>query len=211
MGLGENIRMYREQLGLDQTQLGKKVDRTKGAVSQWENGTAVPRMPVLRQLADLFSISVAELMGESGPTGNPPRPSEYRRLPVAVAGHAGEFTDEPEPGEYVDVPVSVLDAINDPDAYIIRVRGQCMNRRFPDQANAIASPRSFPRNGDAVVAEYNGELIIREYFRGASTLVLSPDSYEPEFEDIVFDDPETAEVRFQGVIKWYQASRVRRY
>lgn len=86
----------------------------------------------------------------------------------------------------------------------------CMDRRLPDQANSVACPNIQPKNGDAVVAEYNGELIIRQYFRGASVLILSPDSNEDGFEDIVFDDPETQTVELRGVIKWYQASRVKR-
>lgn len=209
MGLPENIRRYRELAGLDQVQLAKLLNRTNGAVSQWESGRATPRMPTLNKLASILGVSLSQLMGEIDIES--PRPSDSVKLPVAVAGHAGEFSDEPEPGEVVDVPMSVLEEINDPDAYIIRIRGNCMNRRFADGTNAIASPRTEPRNGDAVVAEYNGELIVRQFFKGASTLILSPDSYEAAFEDIVFSDPDTAEVRFQGVIKWYQASKVKRY
>ena len=51
----------------------------------------------------------------------------------------------------------------------------------------------------------------RSYYRGASTLVLSPDSYEDGYTDIVFDDPENASVNFRGVVKWHQASEVKRY
>lgn len=209
MGLAERIKEGRDTLGLTQSELASKLGLTYSAVSQWEKGRAVPRMKVLHQLADLFGVPVSELLGE-GP-GNQPTPSDYVTLPVAVAGHAGEFTDEFEPDEVVDVPRTVWESIGDPDAYIIRVRGHCMDRRLPDQANAVASPRTRPRNGDAVVAEYNGELIIRQYFRGAAVLVLSPDSHEDGYEDIVFDDPDTQTVELRGVIKWYQASRVRRY
>lgn len=41
--------------------------------------------------------------------------------------------------------------------------------------------------------------------------MLSPDSYEEGFTDIVFDDPESAPVELRGVVKWHQASEVRRY
>nr|UVY11226.1 MAG: CI repressor [Bacteriophage sp.]UVY56128.1 MAG: CI repressor [Bacteriophage sp.]UWF95454.1 MAG: CI repressor [Bacteriophage sp.] len=164
----------------------------------------------LEQLADLFDTTVAELMGE---TPEPVRPNgaQYVTLPVLVAGHAGEFTDEFGPDEVADVPISVLERVNDPDAYLMRVRGSCMNRRFADGENALLSPRCEPRNGDAVAAEYNGEMILRSYYRGASTLVLSPDSYEDGYTDIVFDDPENASVNFRGVVKWHQASEVKRY
>lgn len=209
MELDKQIRRLREKLGLSQSDIARKLDVTPSTISNWESGKARPRLDKMSQLADLLNVTVSELMGEPGM--EIPPPAESVRLPVAVAGRAGEFTEEPEPGEVVDVPVSVMERIADPDAYIIRIRGNCMSRRFPDGSNAIASPRAEPRNGDAVVAEYNGELIVREFFRGASTLVLSPDSYDDGFEDIVFDDPDTDTVSFQGVIKWYQASRVRRY
>ncbi len=77
-----------------------------------------------------------------------------------------------------------------------------MDRRILSEDNALANPRSEPRNGNAVIAEYNGELIIRECCREASTFVLSPDNTDPQYEeDMVFDNPETADVEFRGVIR----------
>lgn len=210
MDLGKKIRAHRDELGLTQAELADKLGLTYSSVSQWESGRATPRTPILRQLADLFDTTVADLMGE---TTEPVRTNgaQYVTLPVLVAGHAGEFTDEFGPDEVADVPTSVLERVNDPDAYLMRVRGSCMNRRFADGENALLSPRCEPRNGDAVAAEYNGEMILRSYYRGASTLVLSPDSYENGYTDIVFDDPENASVNFRGVVKWHQASEVKRY
>lgn len=208
MNFAQRVRKLRTDAGLTQNEIAEKLGLTNRAVGAWEAGRSKPRLDKMAQLADLFSVPVSELLGEGTDV---PQPSDYVTLPVAVAAHAGEFTDEFEPGEVVDVPRSVMDSIGDPDAYLIRVRGRCMDRRLPDQANAVASPNAVPRNGDAVVAEYNGELIIRQYFRGASMLVLSPDSFEDGFEDIVFSDPDAEPVTLRGVIKWYQASRVRSY
>lgn len=211
MDLGKKIRAHRDELGLTQAELADKLGLTYSSVSQWESGRATPRTPILRQLADLFDTTVADLMGEDATEAVRPSGAQYVTLPVLVAGHAGEFTDEFGPDEVADVPISVLERVNDPDAYLMRVRGSCMNRRFADGENALLSPRCEPRNGDAVAAEYNGEMILRSYYRGASTLVLSPDSYEDGYTDIVFDDPENASVNFRGVVKWHQASEVKRY
>lgn len=211
MDLGKKIRAYRDGLGLTQAELANKLGLTYSSVSQWESGRATPRTPVLRELAALFDTTVADLMGEDAAEAVRPNGAQYVTLPVLVAGHAGEFTDEFGPDEVADVPISVLERVNDPDAYLMRVRGSCMNRRFADGENALLSPRCEPRNGDAVAAEYNGEMILRSYYRGASTLVLSPDSYEDGYTDIVFDDPENASVSFRGVVKWHQASEVKRY
>lgn len=210
MEFGEKLRSLRIKAGLTQLDIAEKLDVSAAAIGAWENGRAKPRLTKLGQLAELLGTSAADLMGE---TPEPVRPNgaQYVTLPVLVAGHAGEFTDEFGPDEVADVPISVLERVNDPDAYLMRVRGSCMNRRFADGENALLSPRCEPRNGDAVAAEYNGEMILRSYYRGASTLVLSPDSYEDGYTDIVFDDPKNASVNFRGVVKWHQASEVKRY
>lgn len=210
MEFGEKLRSLRIKAGLTQLDIAEKLDVSAAAIGAWENGRAKPRLTKLGQLAELLGTSTADLMGET-PEHVRPNGAQYVTLPVLVAGHAGEFTDEFGPDEVADVPISVLERVNDPDAYLMRVRGSCMNRRFADGENALLSPRCEPRNGDAVAAEYNGEMILRSYYRGASTLVLSPDSYEDGYTDIVFDDPENASVSFRGVVKWHQASEVKRY
>lgn len=210
MEFGEKLRSLRIKAGLTQLDIAEKLDVSAAAIGAWENGRAKPRLTKLGQLAELLGTSAADLMGET-PEHVRPNGAQYVTLPVLVAGHAGEFTDEFGPDEVADVPISVLERVNDPDAYLMRVRGSCMNRRFADGENALLSPRCEPRNGDAVAAEYNGEMILRSYYRGASTLVLSPDSYEDSYTDIVFDDPENASVNFRGVVKWHQASEVKRY
>lgn len=210
MEFGEKLRSLRIKAGLTQLDIAEKLDVSAAAIGAWENGRAKPRLTKLGQLAELLGTSAADLMGET-PEHVRLNGAQYVTLPVLVAGHAGEFTDEFGPDEVADVPISVLERVNDPDAYLMRVRGSCMNRRFADGENALLSPRCEPRNGDAVAAEYNGEMILRSYYRGASTLVLSPDSYEDGYTDIVFDDPENASVNFRGVVKWHQASEVKRY
>ena len=210
MDFSPRFKALRLKSGYTQAELAAKLGITNRAVGAWESGRSRPRLDKMKELAVLFNVTVADLMGEEA-QGVRPRPAEYATLPVLVAGHAGEFTDEFGPDEVADVPLSVLERVNDPDAYLMRVRGDCMNRRFCDGENALLSPRCEPRNGDAVAAEYNGEMILRSYYRGASTLVLSPDSYEEGFTDIVFDDSESAPVELRGVVKWHQASEVRRY
>lgn len=211
MEIGKNLRRLRSRAGLTQQEIADKLDVSRVAIGQWESEKSMPRKANLEQLAELFDTTVADLMGEDATETARPNGAQYVTLPVLVAGHAGEFTDEFGPDEVADVPTSVLERVNDPDAYLMRVRGSCMNRRFADGENALLSPRCEPRNGDAVAAEYNGEMILRSYYRGASTLVLSPDSYEDGYTDIVFDDPENASVNFRGVVKWHQASEVKRY
>ena len=63
MRLNENIRNFREQNGMTQTELASALHVTPQSVSRWENGLAYPDIEKLPQLADLFGVSVDELLG----------------------------------------------------------------------------------------------------------------------------------------------------
>lgn len=61
--LGERIRDLRKEKGYSQQQMARKLHITQGAISQWENGTTTPAADQLSALADVFEITVDELLG----------------------------------------------------------------------------------------------------------------------------------------------------
>ena len=61
--LGERIRDLRKQKGYSQAQMARKLHITQGAVSQWENELTEPAADQLITLAQVFEISVDELLG----------------------------------------------------------------------------------------------------------------------------------------------------
>lgn len=64
MGIAENIRRIRTKSGLTQEEFGKAVGVSAMAVSQWENGRAVPRMGAVQAISDHFNISKSEIIDE---------------------------------------------------------------------------------------------------------------------------------------------------
>lgn len=56
--LGRTIRALRLAQGLTLAQLGERIDRTAGYLSQVENGRTQPTLEVLRKLATVFSVSM---------------------------------------------------------------------------------------------------------------------------------------------------------
>lgn len=64
MGIAENIRRIRTKSGLTQEEFGKAVGVSAMAVSQWENGRAVPRMGAVQAISDRFNISKSEIIDE---------------------------------------------------------------------------------------------------------------------------------------------------
>lgn len=63
--LGERIKYHRKRLGLTQEQLAERMGVSAQAVSKWENNLSCPDISVLPELADVFGISLDELMGRS--------------------------------------------------------------------------------------------------------------------------------------------------
>lgn len=62
--LGANIVMYRKRNGLTQAGLAEKLNYSDKAVSKWERGESMPDVLTLVQLADLFEITVNDLLAD---------------------------------------------------------------------------------------------------------------------------------------------------
>lgn len=62
MCLGENIAALRKNKGFTQEELAKRLGVSPQAVSKWENGTACPDIALLPEIADIFSVTVDDLM-----------------------------------------------------------------------------------------------------------------------------------------------------
>lgn len=63
MTINERIKWYRKAQGLSQQYIARKLHVTQSAVSQWEKGLTNPPSEHLPVLADIFEISVDELLG----------------------------------------------------------------------------------------------------------------------------------------------------
>ena len=63
MKISENIKFYRLQLGLTQEKLANLLNGKKSLISNYENGHSTPDIYVLIKLADIFQITLDELVG----------------------------------------------------------------------------------------------------------------------------------------------------
>lgn len=60
--LGANIVAYRKRSGLTQARLAERLNYSDKAVSKWERGESMPDVLTLVQLAELFDITVDDLL-----------------------------------------------------------------------------------------------------------------------------------------------------
>ena len=62
--LGANIVAYRKRSGMTQAKLAEQLNYSDKAVSKWERGESMPDVMTLVQLAELFEITIEELLAD---------------------------------------------------------------------------------------------------------------------------------------------------
>ena len=76
--IGKNIVMNRKRCGYTQAGLAEKLHYSDKAVSKWERGESIPDVLILVQLAELFGITVNDLL--SDPNALPENPGKVERV-----------------------------------------------------------------------------------------------------------------------------------
>ena len=61
--IAENIRFFRKQAGLTQEELAARLGSRKTLISNYEIGRNTPDIETLWELADIFDITLDELVG----------------------------------------------------------------------------------------------------------------------------------------------------
>ena len=63
MELKENLKLFRKQAGIGQAKLADMIGISPKTVSHWETGYTEPSVDELIKLADIFDVSIDELVG----------------------------------------------------------------------------------------------------------------------------------------------------
>ena len=71
MTLGRKLANYRKLAGLTQQQLGERLNLSAQAISKWEKDLTEPDLATLRVLADLYKVTVDELLDLNSGFQNP--------------------------------------------------------------------------------------------------------------------------------------------
>ena len=82
--IAQNIARYRRAAGDTQQQLAEKLSYSDKSVSKWERGEGLPDVYVLMTIAELYGVSLSELVGEAAPAA-PGRTVYNRRIILTLA------------------------------------------------------------------------------------------------------------------------------
>lgn len=217
MGIPENIDALLVKFDITQEALARIAGVAPSSVNGWRNG-AVPRKNAIERMCKALEISRDDIMSDeyglaakehgryAMPDGAKPVRGTSAMVPLRVLGatHAGERMDEDESDYMVEFPRSVAE--RHPGCFALRVEGDCMDRVIPEGSHVLVDPDREPGNGSIAVVETEAyRAVMRRWYRGSSTLMLTADSHS-EQEDMVFG-PEDGPVRVIGTVVWWQAPR----
>lgn len=87
MTLSENIKNLRKRAVMTQEQLADKLGVTRQTVSKWKNNMSVPDADILSEMADVFDVSVSELLGYGADNGST---KDYAKILASLNGELAE-------------------------------------------------------------------------------------------------------------------------
>lgn len=206
MGISQNIKRLRKQAGMTQVELAEKLDVARSTITQWETGWSSPRMGMVQKLAGVFGVTSAEMLAE--PTDLPDGamlPSDARPAYAPLLGrvHAGDACEPDVIDDRIPIPYEVREA--HPCGYFLEVEGGCMSRVYPEGCHIYIDPAQQPRNGSVAVVSIDGaDYVMRRLYNTGRTVVLSPDSWDDCYEDIVITVDDGRTVEYVGTVVWFQ-------
>lgn len=220
MGVPENIDALLVKYDITQEALARIAGVTPGSITGWRKG-AQPRMAAIRKICDYFRLSEDDILSDKYGlaakehglfTDAPLEHIAYSvvgsvEVPVLGKVHAGELMEHDEVEDTTRIPDFV--AAQSPNIFVVHSEGDCMDKDFSVNDDLVVNPDKEPTNGSVVIAFLDGaEYIVRRIFRTAQTLILSPNSHNPEYKDIVITADSDTTVEIGGVVIWNQARKL---
>ena len=220
MGIPENIDALLVKYDINQDHLARIADVTPGAVTGWRKGST-PRKDAVRNICDYFNLSEDDILSENyglaaKEYGDFPGISNARPAVGMAMGlaprlgkvHAGVLAqpDVCDEATMVSIPQFLVD--EDPDCFVVSSEGDCMDKVLSVGSDLVVSRKKQPRDNSIVMASVDGcDYIVRRLRMTANTMILSPESHNPDYEDIIIRRDSEHSLEIPGVITWYQAPR----
>lgn len=219
MSIKDNLEALRSVYDIKPSYIAKIADVDRSTVSRWFAGTTEPETKNLQAIADYFNLSLDDLRSdkhglaakENGtykpdlpPGFLPIRPCKTVPIPVVDHVHAGMPADPDEADYILEVPEIVIKPNETYVGYI--VDGDCMDKVYPEGCLIVIKLTTEIPNGSIGVFRIDGyQTVMRRVYRGANTLILSPESHNPEHKDIIITEDSGKTVEAIGTVDWFQA------
>lgn len=203
------IAKARAAKGWTQAELADKIGTTQQTIQRYENGIRNLTSEKLTKLAEVLDVSVTYLLGlDDAPWIKHIRPAED-----------GDFVDVPLYGSIAaGTPIEMIKTDDAhpipsemhrryPDAFLLKVNGESMNRVLPNGCYALVTPcNDVDQDRKPYAVCVNGyDATIKRTHKLVNGFELAPDSSDPTYRSKVYDysEEDTEEITIIGRVVWY--------
>lgn len=199
---GYKIAEARIAKGWSQQDLAEKLDTTQQTIQRYESGARDIKSSVLIKLSAALGVTISYLLGMD----NAAIPNNSTvDVPLYGAIAAGTPMEMMEVEDTQPVPVRVHERY--PDAFLLKVEGESMNRCLPNGCYALVDPcREVEVNGAPYAVCVNGyDATIKRVKRLSNGFELVPDSTDPTYAKKTFNynEPGTQTITVIGKVVYY--------
>lgn len=126
MNLGENIYKFRTEKHMSQGDLADALEVSRQSVSKWENNAAVPELEKLAKLAELFGITIDELVTGTVPESPAEAPTEPKVIYIERTDHPGIT-----PRQILGIVLTALASLSLLVSYLLIPENHWLDSPFP--------------------------------------------------------------------------------
>lgn len=167
--ISDNLKYLRKKISLTQEQMAQQIGIKRSLLGAYEEGRADPRISNLLKFAEIFSLSVDQLIGENLATGNDMAPNEHSIQRAKNNLRVLSITVDNNDRENIElVPqkaaAGYLNGYADPE--YIEELPKFQLPMLPDNATY----RAFEISGDSMLPLQSGTIVIGQFVESATNL-----------------------------------------
>lgn len=188
--LGARIKLLREELGLKQEELAKKLSVSPSAIGMYERDLREPNNELTLRIANFFNVSIDYLLGKSD-ARMPDLKDKLFLIPIVGKVAAGKPILATENIEgYLPIDPLMYNLTSSEGFFFLQIQGESMNKLIKNGSYALVKKQDYAENGDVIVAIVNGddEATVKRYKQlNEQFIMLEPVSEDSSFQPITID------------------------
>lgn len=199
------LKQARKDAGYTQEQAAEKTGIALGTLRRWEQGVNEPDMGSIIQLAKLYKTSTDKILGSDFSPLNSVTDQAFIDVPLFGAIAAGTPIEMIAVEDTFPVPAKVHE--KHPDAFLLKVVGESMNKILPNGCYALVDPcEDVEVNGQPYAVCVNGyDATVKRVDKLANGFRLRPDSNDPTYAEKTYNynEPGTEQITIIGKVVYY--------
>lgn len=184
------LKYYLNLRNKSQSDLAKYIGVSNGTITNYVNGTNMPRMDRIDKICEFLLINRSDLL-EGHSNGTRPKGVKIKVLGRVAAGVPIEAIEDVI--DYEEIPE---DMAKQGEFFGLKIQGDSMYPRIIDGDVVIVRKQSFANNRDIVIVLINGDSgTCKQYYHFDDHIELKP--FNPMYKPLVFTKEEVVKLPVQ--------------